>query len=247
MSQQNAGAPGLFITGTDTGVGKTHVTAGLARVLRGSGTDVGVCKPLASGCERDAETGLLWSEDAVALAAGLGRPWSVALGAEICPLRMAPPLAPAVALADAGEALDRGAIRDALAAWRRRCALLLTEGVGGARVPLDPHDAAYTVVELAAEVGDPVLVVARPVLGTLNHTAMTVEVLRAGGCRVAGVITCDADGASPAEDPSRASNAAWIERMTGVPVLAAVQHGDAASAAADLAAAGVDWASLAAG
>jgi len=217
--------PGLFVTATDTGVGKTVVTCAIAAALRRSGTSVGVCKPCASGCRRDRE-GLV-SEDAEALAhfADCRLPLDV-----INPIRYAAPLAPAVAAEQAGQTPDVAGLSRSLARLDEASDVLLIEGIGGLLVPLwerdDPKRGRVryvTVLDLAAAIGYPVLVVARAGLGTLNHTAMTVRLLRENGCRVAGIVIngYDADAAKET-DPSVSSNRTWLEKLTGVPVLATV-------------------------
>ena len=217
-------SPGLFITGTDTGVGKTVVSCAIAAGLRARlGQDqVGVCKPFGSGCRHTRE-GLV-HEDAEALAHFAD--CRAALDV-INPVRFAAPLAPAVAaeeqLRAGGPGVDWAGLSHALGRLDTTHRVMLVEGVGGVMVPLDPRNAQLTVLDFARALGYPVLVVARSVLGTLNHTAMTVALLRQAGCRVAGVVMngYDADVATMA-DPSVASNRQWIERMTGVPVLAVV-------------------------
>jgi len=211
-------SPGLFVTGTDTGVGKTVISCAIASALRRQTTTrVGVCKPLASGCRRDRE-GLV-SPDAEALAhfADCRQPLDV-----ISPIRFAAPLAPAVAAEQAGQPVDWPALPRALQRLDEAHGSLLIEGVGGLLVPLDPHEPRFTTLELIALLGYPVVVVARSVLGTLNHTAMTVGLLRQRGCRVVGVVINGYDADGSAEDPSIPSNRVWIERMTRVPVLAVV-------------------------
>ncbi len=218
MDPMTLQSPGLFITGTDTGVGKTVVTCAIAAALRWQGVGrVGVCKPMSSGCRRERE-GLV-HEDAEALAhfADCRLPLDV-----INPIRFVQPMAPAMAAALGGQSIDWSALTQALSRLDERSDALLIEGVGGLMVPLDPDKAGFTVLDLAAAVGYPVLVVARSVLGTLNHTAMTVKLLRQRGLRVAGVVmnSFDADGSGA--DPSITSNRVWIEQMTGVKVLAVV-------------------------
>lgn len=201
--------PGLFITGTDTGVGKTVATCAIAAALRRAGMTVGVCKPFATGCRRERE-GLV-SDDAEALAhfADCRLPLNV-----INPIRFAPPLAPAVAAEDAKEPINWDAIARSLAQIDEASDVTLVEGVGGVMVPLEGRT---TVLEFAQALGYPVVVVARSVLGTLNHTAMTVRLLREAGVTVAGVVmnSYDADSA----DVSVAGNRRWIEKLTGRPVL----------------------------
>lgn len=210
--------PGLFVTGTDTGVGKTAVTCAIAAALRRQrrGLRVGVCKPMATGCRRDRE-GLV-SEDAEALAhfADCRQPLDV-----INPVRYAPPVAPAVAAEMTGEAVEFGAIARCLEILDESSDAMIVEGVGGLLVPIDHRDARRTVLDLAVELGYPVLIVCRAGLGTLNHTAMTVSLLKSAGLRVAGLAMnfYEADAAR-ATDPSIAGNRVWLERMNGVPILA---------------------------
>lgn len=214
--------PGLFVTGTDTGVGKTAVTCAIAAALRrqaprGAGR-VGVCKPIASGCRKDRE-GLV-SADAEALAhfADCRMPLDV-----INPVRLAPPLSPAAAAEQAGVEIDFDAIARSLERIDVASDVMLVEGVGGLLVPLDAAG-RYSVLDLAAAVGYPVLVVARSTLGTLNHTAMTIRLLRDAGCRVAGVVMNDypVDAWRLTDDPSVTSNRRWIEKLTAAKVLATV-------------------------
>ncbi|MEX2212535.1 MAG: dethiobiotin synthase [Phycisphaeraceae bacterium] len=176
--------PGLFITATDTGVGKTVATCAIAWQLRQQGLSrVGVCKPMSSGCRRDRE-GLV-SEDAEALAhfADCRQPLSV-----INPIRYARPLAPAVAADLADEPPDFAALTRSLELLEATQDCVLFEGVGGLLVPLHPKRPQWTVLDLAVALNYPVVVVCRAGLGTLNHTAMTVRLLREAGCTIAGLI-----------------------------------------------------------
>ena len=108
--------PGLFITGTDTGVGKTYVAALVARSLAACGRRVGVYKPAASGCGRDAQ-GRLDSEDAAILWEAAGRPGDLD---HVCPQRFAAPLAPHLAARAEGRQIDAGLLRSGLDYWRSR-------------------------------------------------------------------------------------------------------------------------------
>ena len=219
--------PGLFVTGTDTGVGKTAVVRGLAAVLgdRDRGPTpprVGLCKPFATGC-RLTRTGWAGEDlDALAAAAGLD-PGDAAARARLCPQAFKLPAAPAAAAEHERRGVDFAAVGRALAEHDRRSDLVIVEGIGGPKVPLDPTRPRYTVAEFAADLGYPVLVVARAGLGTLSHTAMSVESLQAAGCRVVGLVVSDAADAA-AEDPTAQSNPAWLERLTGIKVLARLPH-----------------------
>ena len=214
--------PGLFVTGTGTEVGKTVVTCAIAWNLRRRELRVGVCKPIASACrtERDG----LVSDDAEALAhfADSRQPLHI-----INPIRYAAAVAPAVAAEQTGQMPDFDAMLAALEQVDRQGDVVLVEGVGGLLVPIHPYRPMLTVLDLAKFLGYPVLVVVAPGLGTLNHTTMTVRLLRAAGCRVAGIVMngCPAiterDHAVD-EDPSLASNLIWLERMNELRVLATV-------------------------
>jgi len=214
--------PGLFITGTDTDVGKTVISCGVAWALRHQrpGAKVGVCKPFASGCRK--ERGGLVADDAEALAhfSDCRLPLDV-----INPLRYRDPLAPAVAAEQQGEPTDWPALAHALNRINDASDVVVVEGVGGLMVPLDPAVPSRTVLDPAAAPDYPVLVGARSGLGTLNHTAMTLALLKVRGLRIAGVVMngYEADEAmAMADDPSRGSNRNWIRKQSGVDVVAAV-------------------------
>lgn len=206
---------GLFVTGTDTGVGKTAVTCALVRALRGLGLEVGAMKPVESGC---AELhGALVPEDGLALqaAAGGGDPLEL-----VTPYRLRAPLAPGLAAAAEGVDVSFDRIEAALGQLCvRHPDGVLVEGAGGLLVPLEPG--LQSVADLAVRLGLPVLVVARPGLGTVNHTALTIEALSLRGLACVGVLLNDAMGA---QDPSVATNARTIERVADVPVIATLPH-----------------------
>ncbi|MBL9080470.1 MAG: dethiobiotin synthase, partial [Planctomycetales bacterium] len=123
---------GLFVTGTDTGIGKTHVAAMIARALVAQGKRVGVYKPAASGCTRDAD-GNLTSDDAVQLWEAAGRPGDLE---HVCPQRFAAPLAPHLAARAEGRELDFDQLRWGLDYWRPRSDVVVVEGAGGLFSPL---------------------------------------------------------------------------------------------------------------
>jgi dethiobiotin synthetase len=170
----------FFITATDTGVGKTVVTAGLARALKKRGCDVGVMKPITCGAVRRGNS--LVSEDAEYLCAAAGADDPMEL---VCPVILEPPLAPYAAASAAKQRIDVGKILAACTALRVKHELLLIEGVGGLMVPIRRD---YGVLNLAADMDAPLVVVARPSLGTINHTALTVASARGAGLDVVGVI-----------------------------------------------------------
>jgi dethiobiotin synthetase len=204
--------PGLFITGTDTGVGKTVVTGAIANWFRRRGSRVGVFKPIATGCAHRRE-GLV-SEDAEFLAHSADARFPLDV---ICPQRYAEPLAPAVAAERAGQPVDWETIQRSLNMIEQGSDIMLIEGVGGVMVPLDD---LHTVLDLARWLNLPTVIVARPGLGTINHCLLTVAALRAEGLHVAGVVInrYPADGATIAEE----TNPRIIEKRGKVPVLCLV-------------------------
>lgn len=199
---------GLFMTATDTGAGKTYVTAGLARLWRRERRPFRVCKPVATGADND------WSDDTRLLAEAADDPDLHA----ITPYTFAVPAAPPVAARLAGTTLR---LEDLVAAVRRRAAdgnAVLVEGVGGLLCPLTERE---TVADLAVELALPLIVVARRSLGTLNHTLLTVEAAQRRGLRMAGVIvTATTPVMGVAEETAIEELRQWLN----VPLLAALPH-----------------------
>jgi len=175
-------ARGVFVTGTDTGVGKTVVACALARALRERGTRVGVMKPVETGVGNDGPL------DARALrdAAGVDDPLEL-----VCPTRFAQPSAPPVAARAEGREVDLSAIRRAFAELRQRHEFLIVEGAGGLLVPVGE---GASMAGLAREFGLPLLVVARGALGTFNHTHLTLEAAQRRDLDVVGVVVSQVDG-----------------------------------------------------
>ncbi|MBK9515936.1 MAG: dethiobiotin synthase [Anaeromyxobacter sp.] len=200
---------GLFVTATDTGVGKTEVACALVSGARQDGLDVGVMKPAQSGVT----PGVASDAERLAAAAGGGDPPAL-----VCPHSFAAPLAPGVAARLAGVTISLSALVDAARALAARHQALLVEGAGGLLVPLTPTE---TYADLMVALGLPVLVVARAGLGTVNHTALTVEALRARRLRLAGIVL---NRTSPDDDPSVPENAAELARLTGLVVLASLPY-----------------------
>jgi dethiobiotin synthetase len=191
---------GVFITGTDTGVGKTYFTALLARILRAQGTPAIALKPVASGDRSDAST----------LSQAMDGLFSFA---EINPIHFSAPLAPYAA----GILENRPFPWDQLRAhWQKMISThpgpFLVEGVGGWRVPLD---STHTVREWAQELGLPVLIVCRATLGTLNHTLLTVDSVRETGLRIPGLVM---NFQSSREDEATRTNPGILEEWSNLPV-----------------------------
>jgi len=172
-------AKGIFITGTDTGVGKTIASAAIAMVLRRMGHSVGVMKPVTSGCiERD---GHLVSEDAELLCYGAG----IEVTPDCAPYLLRAPVAPSIAASLEKVRIDFQVIRDAYLRLAEDYEFVIVEGAGGLMVPLA---GGLLMSDLASHLGLPVAVVARPGLGTINHTLLTTFSGRALGLQVKGVI-----------------------------------------------------------
>jgi dethiobiotin synthetase len=206
--------PGLFITGTDTNVGKTYVGVLIARALKAAGYRVGVYKPVASGCRREGRR--LISDDALLLWRAAGEPGELD---RVCPQCFEAPLAPHLSARAEGKELDRKLLRDGLDYWLACSDIVLIEGAGGLLSPLGEND---YVADLARDFGFPLLVVARNALGTINHTLLTLHTAQTlcAGLKIAGIILNHPT--PPGNDPSTTSNRQEIESRSTVPILAEV-------------------------
>ena len=205
-------ARGIFVTGTDTGVGKTRVAAGLTAALRQRGLQAGYFKPVQSGCPE--EGGRLIPTDAriAQELANLPEPLDL-----LTPITLRLPLAPGVAAAQEGIKVDLERVADVFLELARRYEFLVVEGAGGLYVPLVDND--FLVLDLARWLKLPLLVVARAGLGTINHTALTVLAARRAGLPVAGVVL---NRCSATPGLAEQTNPAVIEAITGVPILGKV-------------------------
>lgn len=203
---------GIFVTGTDTGVGKTIVAATLARLLRMKGVAVGVMKPVTSGCRE--ENGQLVSDDALLLCQAAG----ISCSGDVAPYRLREALAPAEAAKLDRVRIDFSVIKSAFERLTSSCEYVIVEGAGGLMVPLS---GGVLVADLARELDLPLLVVARPGLGTVNHTVLTCFAAQQLGLRVAGVIV----NGMP-EHPGLAEQGAphQIGSLCGAPVLGIWPH-----------------------
>ena len=171
---------GLFVTGTDTGVGKTLIAGGIANILARSGKKVGVFKPVASGCRKTRE-GLV-SEDAEFLAycANSELPLSV-----INPVTFEIPAAPIVCQEAEGREVDFEQISSAYKYICENSDIVIVEGIGGIRVPISKD---VDVLDLAKAFGLRMVIIARPGLGTINHTLLTIDAVVEAGLRLAGIV-----------------------------------------------------------
>ncbi len=179
---------GVFVTGTDTGVGKTVVACELIRRLRGRGIETGVIKPIETG------VGAAGPVDAMALRHASGERDPIG---DVCPQQFELPAAPSVAAAAAGRRVDLSAITAAYDRVRAGSDFVVAEGAGGLLVPIQ-H--GFDMLDLARRLRLPALLVARAALGTINHTRLSLEVARQRGLEVVGVIISHADGVLTAAD-----------------------------------------------
>ncbi len=169
---------GLFLTGTDTGCGKTEIACGLMAYLRRQGVAVAGMKPVASGADR--VEGRLRNADALAIQAGHARPPAYDL---VNPFLFEPPVAPHLAAEAGGVRIDFERIHRCGQSLQAGGELLVVEGVGGWRVPLGDD---RTVADLARLFGFPVVLVVGLKLGCINHAALTAEAIRRDGAVLAG-------------------------------------------------------------
>jgi dethiobiotin synthetase len=195
-----AGTRGVFVTGTDTGVGKTLVSTHLLRTLRDRGVDVGAMKPIETG------VGPAGPLDAIALHQAAGR---VDPLDDVCPVQLALPAAPNVAAAAEATTIGLAPIREAFERLRAKHHWLLVEGAGGLLVPIL---ADYSMIDLAQELALPLLLVARARLGTINHTLLSLAEIERRGLELAGVVICHADGVI---DNANDANLTHLRRALG--------------------------------
>jgi dethiobiotin synthetase len=182
-ADMNTSPRGFFVTGTDTGVGKTVVACALLRALRARGFEVGAMKPIETGIGPEGPLDALALREAAAVDDALET---------ICPQRFALPAAPTVAAAAEARRVDLACVRRAFAALAARHACVVVEGAGGLLVPAAE---GVSMAELARELALPLLVVTRASLGTINHTRLTLEAAAARGLALAGVVI--SHGATP--------------------------------------------------
>jgi len=200
-------AGGLFVTGTDTGVGKTAVAVAIVRLLVREGLRPGVYKPVASGVAPGDAGG-----DAVALWEAAGRPLSPR---EVCPQVFAAAISPPRSAAAEGRVVDEAMLRDGLRPWWQACDVVIVEGAGGLFSPLG---ARTLNVDLARDLDLPLVVVDAARLGTIGRTLAVVEAARARGLAVAAVVLSHPEPpAGSADDPT---SRAAIARDSGLDLAA---------------------------
>jgi dethiobiotin synthetase len=192
---------GVFVTGTDTGVGKTVVAASIVTTLRARGEPVRAFKPAVTGID---EPDPDWPADHELLAAAAGME-----PGEVTPVTFGPAVSPHLAAELAGTPIEPA---DLVAHARALGDPIVAEGVGGLLVPLTT---GYSVRDLAVDLGLPLVIAARPGLGTISHTLLTIEAARAVGLEVRCVVLTPWP-----DDPTviERSNRGTIEQLGGVPV-----------------------------
>ena len=203
---------GVFVAGTDTGVGKTLFSAALLLHLAQAGMRAAACKPVSAGCRR--EGGRLVNADAELLmaTAPLQRPLEI-----VNPVALEPAIAPHIAAAEAGVELAAATLAAACRRAGAAAEFLLVEGAGGWRVPLNAQE---TLADVARLLGLPVVLVVGLRLGCLNHALLSAEAIRADGLPLAGWIANPLDPAMPRLE----ENVATLEARLGTPLLARLPH-----------------------
>jgi dethiobiotin synthetase len=213
-------AKGIFITATDTGVGKTIAAAAIIRALKGRGIKVGAMKPIETGCMR--RDGVLVPSDGKFLkkSSGMDDPLDL-----ITPVRFELPLAPHIASQREGIAVELGKVFDAYRILSSKYDFMVVEGIGGVLVPLagkttDNVPRTYFVVDLIKDLKLPAVVVTRPVLGTINQTLLTVSHLLNEGVDVVGIII---SFSTPAEGTiAETTNPQALKELCPVPVIGVI-------------------------
>jgi dethiobiotin synthetase len=213
---------GIFITGTDTAVGKTVVTAALAHALKQQGLKVGVMKPVETGVPPGDP-----HSDAVRLqqAAGVTDPIEI-----ISPYCLSAPVAPLAAAEQAGITIDVQLIEHTFQELAERYDLVLVEGLGGVRVPLTDKQ---EVIDLIQALRLPVIVVGRAALGGVNHALLTVDALQARGLRVVALVLNQLSRPGREDAPVQESTVTLLRRYARVPVLGPLLHVSALTASWD--------------
>jgi dethiobiotin synthetase len=227
--------PGLFVTGTGTGVGKSVLAGAIVAALRSRGTDVVPRKPVLTGLDEPSDPDWPHDHELLARAAGCDP-------AEVVLHGYGPAVSPHLAAALAGRPVPRRPLAAALLGAAGAGQVLVVEGVGGLLVPLSD---GYDVRDLAADLGLPLVIAAQPGLGTINHTLLTLEAARAAGLPVAAVVLTPWPATPGAIELSNRETIATLGRVA-VSVLEPVGSADPAL----LAAAGTqlpldDWLELA--
>jgi dethiobiotin synthetase len=201
---------GVFVTGTDTGVGKTLVTAALAMAFKKRGLDVGVMKPIETGVSQSR----LGQSDAARLQAVVDS--EETLGA-ICPYQFGLPVAPLAAAQAERRVIDPGVIRQVYRLLSHRYEYTVVEGVGGVHVPVTPQ---ANVMDVVARLKLPVVVVGRSGLGGINHALLTIEALRRKRISIVALVLNRTQPARSAlARTQERTTVEFLRKQAGAPVL----------------------------
>ena len=202
-------AKGFFVTGTDTGVGKTIITAALIKAAGLLGFRACGMKPIETGCLREGDTFIPSDGMFIKTIAHMEETVD-----HISPCCFEEPLAPLAASEIEGTSVDLQKIRNEYAALSQKCDVVIVEGIGGLLVPIRKD---YFVLDLAKDFGLPAIVVSRPGLGTINHTMLSVNYAIKEGLSIAGIII---NYKSPAEgSPAENTNPGVIKEISPVPII----------------------------
>jgi len=203
---------GYFVAGTDTGVGKTLVSCALLRAFAAQGKKVVGMKPVAAGCEPTPQG--LACEDVASLVAASNANAPHEL---VNPYAFQPPIAPHIAAAQAGVVIEIERLLAACAALRALADVVVVEGVGGWRVPLNPRE---DTGDLAKRLELPVILVVGMRLGCLSHALLTAQAIEASGLKLAGWVANRIDPLMPAFD----DNLCALQARLAAPLLGVVPH-----------------------
>jgi dethiobiotin synthetase len=215
LSNKNSKLPSLFITGTDTGVGKTFFSAGLTLLYKGLGINVGVMKPIQTGINENTRNTL--DDDAYILSAVSQS--GVSMDA-VNSYSLSEPLSPHLAAKRDGVDISIQKIKNAYAQLQKQFDAVMVEGAGGLMVPIIKD---YFFADLAKEFDLPVIIVSRPSLGTINHTLLTNFFAREKGLKLAGIIINNFP-----DNPTLAErlNPEAIQELTNLPLLGVIKKID---------------------
>ncbi len=202
-------AKSYFITGTDTNVGKTVITACLLTLYRKHGVDTGVMKPIETGVDQSLNSGSNSDAKFLLTVSGNKDPLE-----EVCPIRLKPATSPLQATRITDQTVDINLILENFEKLQAKHDHMLVEGIGGLLVPLTE---SYSVSNLIRDMNLPVIIVSRVSLGTINHTLLTVKVAQETGINIAGVILNHPENRSP--NNIEMEQASIIQELSNVPIL----------------------------
>lgn len=216
---------GVFVAGTDTGVGKTILAAAIVAGLAARGEQVAAFKPAVTGLDDPPPEGWLRDHELLASVANAGQSPE-----DVSPHRYGPPVSPHYAAEMAGDSIEPNELLAKARGAADHADALVCEGVGGLLVPLTP---GYLVRDLALDLGVPLVIAARPGLGSISHTLLTLEAARRAGVDVRGVVMTPWPGS---EDGIAESNRKTVELIGNIPVtcMRPISREELASAGAEL-------------